>query len=94
MNFLKNVAAAFSNQVVDGIVGLICSCGMLFVFATQVETFLQTYVLPRWYTSPILTKCFVIAIVGCLFSHVFDFLGRLLIGLLEYIIKKVREVLR
>lgn len=94
MNFLKNVAAAFSNQVVDGIVGLICSCGMLFVFATQVENFLQTYVLPRWYASPILTKCFVIAIVGCLFSHVFDFLGRLLIGLLENIIKKVREVLR
>lgn len=93
-NFLKDIVEKFRSKLLKVIVGMLFACGSLFAFAPQVENFLTTYVLPRWHDSPILIKCMMIAIAGCLFSHIFDFIGGLLGRLFEYALEKLQDLLK
>lgn len=93
-NFFKDVVDTFRNQIVQALVGIFCTISFFTVFATQAEDFLQQYVVPRWYASPILIKCVAIAIAGCLFNYIFELIGKMLIYFGESIIKKIRERIR
>ena len=90
-NFIKNIAEAFRNQLVEAIVGILFTCGILFTVATKAETFLKTYIIPIFNSSPVLIKVMLFAIGIWLFSHLFDFIGRLLISFAEFVIRKIRE---
>ena len=91
-NFFKSIAESFKNRIIQAIVGAIFLFGTIFSFSMQVENFLNTYIIPRWLNSPELIKCFAIAIVGCLFSHLFDLVGCLLIFLAGYVVRMIREL--
>ena len=93
-NFLKDIVEKLRSKLLKVIVGMLFACGSLFAFAPQVENFLTTYVLPRWHDSPILIKCMMIAIAGCLFSHIFDFIGGLWGRLFEYALEKLQDLLK
>lgn len=90
-NFVKSIAEAFRNQMVEAIVGILFTCGIIFTVATTAETFLETYIIPRLNSSPVLIKVMLSAIGIWLFSHLFDFIGRLLISYVEFVIRKIRE---
>lgn len=93
-NFIKSVAGAFRNQMVEAIVGILFTCGIIVTVATKAEAFLKTYIIPIFNSSPILIKVMLIAIGIWLFSHLFDFIGRLLISFVEFVIRKIRERIR
>lgn len=93
-NFFKNVAEAFRNKVIQSILGLVVIGGTGFVFAPQVEHFIEKYVIPRWNSSPYIVKGFGIAIIGCLFSSLFSFIGAVIVHIGECAIRKIRELLR
>lgn len=93
-NFLKWVVEGFKNKLIQTIVGLVFTGGIIFTFATQTEAFIDKYIIPRWNSSSDLIKCFAIIIVGCFFSHIFDFVGKIIIHFGERAIEKIRENIR
>ena len=93
-NFIKSVAGAFRNQMVEALAGILLTCGIIVTVASKAEAFLETYIIPIFNSSSILIKVMLIAIGIWLFSHLFDFIGRLLISFVEFVIRKIRERIR
>lgn len=93
-NLFKDVVETLKKQVIAAIVTLAISLGLLTLYVTQAENFLQQYVISRWHDSPLVIKCVVIALAGSLFNCIFECIGKLLSYLGERIIRKIRESLR
>lgn len=90
MNLLKNIVEVLRNKIVETMVGVTTVVGIVLALATQVEKFLDKFILPLWYSSSVLTKCLLIAIAGSLFSNVFNFIGKVIF----YLFCCAREIIR
>lgn len=93
-NFIKNIAEQLRNKVVDAVVGCLLISSTAVVFATQAEKILNTYVVSVWESSPVLSKCLLIAIAGSLFNNIFSFTGKVILYFIHYIHTAIREKLR
>ncbi len=89
-NAIKNILTEVKNKLFTQIVGFIFITFFIVFNAGKCEHFLNMYIVPFVKNSPTLQKCVIIALVGCILTHLFNLVG----GLLCLIGKKVLSWIR
>lgn len=76
-NWLKSLFVDTKTKILTELVGIIIVIITVAINATKLEGFLNTYVIPFVKSSPTLLKCVIIALIGCVLTHLFDIVGKL-----------------
>ncbi|MCM1383369.1 MAG: hypothetical protein NC243_02370 [Lachnoclostridium sp.] len=93
-NLLKSILLDAKTKVITEVLGFLAVIALLIFNAAKYESLLDSYIVPFVKKSPTLMKCVIIAVVGCVLTHLFNIVGKLLIWGANKILMLFRRLTR
>lgn len=78
-NLLKSILLDAKIKLLTELIGFCVVIVLVIINATKYEHLIDSYIAPFVKNSPTLMRCVIIALIGCVLTHLFDIVGKLLI---------------